>query len=243
MMNKLLSLSIVSLSAFTACKVTSGGGGGAAELPAEFQSWVQKDADATWQGAWSSRLTLRTSGSISMAGDPAALEIKGGTATAWDGTKDHKLAFALITPCTAQFSESDGGPMGMTSMHDKTFLVEGGKLLVGEGPVGYRKGKAAFVCTPGMDNAYTLDDKGVCKKWSFFMKRWEGKPTTCVWSQEDGKDVLTVGDGNWTSKVKAEGDLLKSDQFIEESKYTEKATDLAAAKAKTDETIKAKAKG
>lgn len=225
-------------------KVTSGGGGDSAPLPDEMAAFMPKDASAAWQGAWASRMTLKTSGTISMAGDPAAIEVKGDDATAYDGKTEHKLNLVIAAPCLAQFGEKSDGPMGstMTTKHDKQFLIVNGQLQAGEGAAGYRKGKAAVVCTVGMSGVVTLDDKGACKEWSNFMGKWDGKPTTCTWSQADGKDVLTIGTGDWATKVQADGDTLTNEQFRDEVKQGlhAKAADYAAAKAKVDELLKAK---
>lgn len=241
-MNKLLSLSFLSLSLTTvACKGGAGGGGDAPALPAEMTSWMPKDASAAWQGAWASRLTVTTGMQMSFSDNPAAIEIKGTDATVYDGKTEHKLKLALTAPCIATFSLTKDGA---TNYYDKQFLVVGGKVMAGGGAAGYRKGKAAIVCTTGMDDVITLDDKGDCKKWSNFMNRWTSKPEKCTWSQAEGKDVLEIGDGNFTTKLHAgEGDILTTDQFDDEAKLTEKTADMAAAKAKTDETIKSKQKG
>ncbi len=241
MMNKTTSMMIgAALLSTAACKVSSSGGGGSgAKLPAELESWMPKEASAAWQGAWAGRMTFRTSGSISMAGDPAAFDIKGDKATAWDGTADHALDLVLSAPCQATFEEKSGA---MTTKHDKQFVIVGGKLVAGEGAAGYRKGKTAIVCTIGMKSVITLDDKGVCQEWSNFMDRWEGKPTTCAWAQADGKDVLTIGTGDWATKVSADGDVLENDQFrdfVKQGLHV-KATDFTAAKATVTEQLKSK---
>ncbi|MBA3538444.1 MAG: hypothetical protein H0T79_02345 [Deltaproteobacteria bacterium] len=107
--------------------------------------------------------------------------------------------------------------------------------------MGYRKGKAAIVCSSGMRGLVTLDDKGACLEWTNFMG-WTSKPTTCAWSAKDGKDVLTIGEGNWTTQVSADGDILQSEQFRQEVKegLHTRATDLATAKASVSELAKAK---
>ena len=198
----------------------SGGGGGdkagaAAGMPAEIAAWMPKGANEAWQGAWASRLTLRTSGTISMAGDPAAIEIKGDKARVFDGKTEQELGFVIDSPCSASFKQAitEGSMKGGTSSHSKQFLLKDGKLLAGEGAVGYRKGKAAIVCMSGMDKLVTLDDKGACKSWNMMFDEWKSKDTTCTWSTVDGKDLLTVGTGDWSSKLVADGDLLQNEQF------------------------------
>jgi len=197
-----------------------GGGGGATDessMPAELAAWMPKGASEAWQGAWASRMTLRTSGSMSMAGDPAAIEIKGDKAKVFDGKTEHELGFAVDSPCSATFKQTitEGSMKGGTSSHTKQFLIKDGKVLAGEGAVGIRKGKAAIVCMVGMDKLATLDDKGVCKTWNMSFDKWKSKDTTCAWSTKDGKDLLTVGTGDWSSKLVADGDLLQNDQFAD----------------------------
>src|SRR5437660_1654481 len=92
--------------------------------------------------------------------------------------------------------------------------------------------------------------EGGCQKWSKMFK-WEPKPETCAWSQDAGKDVLTVGTGDWAAKVTADGDVLTNQQFDDEVKEELwKPSDLLAAKAwasgelaKDDPATKAAAEG
>ncbi|HEU0035849.1 MAG TPA: hypothetical protein VFQ53_34790 [Kofleriaceae bacterium] len=189
-----------------------GEGGGA--MPAEFASWNQPDAAKLWEGAHASRLTLRTSGTMSMAGDPAAIEIKGDKAKVWDGKTEHELGFVIDSPCSVAFKQTitEGSMKGGVSTHSKQFVVKGGQLLAGEGAAGYRKGKTAIVCTSGMDKLFTVDDKG-CKKWKNVFDKWDSEPGECAWGTENGKDMLTLGKGDWATKVYADGDVLTSQQF------------------------------
>jgi hypothetical protein len=193
-------------------------GGSASNMPEEMAAWMPKGASEAWQGAWSTRLNL--SGKISMSSPVAALDIKGDGAKAFDGKTEHPLGFEIDSPCTVGFKQAitEGSLKGGTSTHGKQFLIKDGKLLAGEGAVGYRKGKAAVACMIGMDKIATLDDKGVCKSWSNMLDRWSSKDTKCAWSNEGGKDVLTIGTGNWTSKLIADGDLLMNEQFADEVK-------------------------
>jgi hypothetical protein len=193
----------------------TGGDDKTAAMPAEVAAWMPKGATEAWQGAWASRLTLRTSGTISMAGDPAAIEVKGDKARVFDGKTESELGFAIDSPCTASFKQTitEGSMKGGTSTHTKQFLLKDGKVIAAEGAVGYRKGKTAIVCTSGMDKLATLDEAGKCKTWSMMFDKWQSKDTTCTWSTADGKDVLTVGTGDWSTKVIADGDLLQSEQF------------------------------
>ena len=210
----------------------SGGGASGVHLPPPVAMWMQAGAADAWQGVWQSHLSLHTMKSLDA---PIALAIKGDTATAFDGTAEHTLAVRIDAPCRISFDEKDGAT---TWTYSKQFLIAGGKLVAaGDGAGGYRKGKAAVVCKIGSEDLFTLDDAGVCHSWKAdFMdkNKWDGAPATCVWSQENGKDVLTVGTGDWSSKLVANGDLLTSEQLDSETTsktYMTPAADYATAKA------------
>lgn len=197
-----------------------GGGGGAvaSNLPDEIATWMPKGAVEAWQGAWTTRMNLGMK--MSMSSPLAALDIKGDGAKAFDGKTEHPLGFELDSPCTASFKQAitEGAMKGGTSTHTKQFLVKDGKLLAGEGAAGMRKGKAAIACMIGMDKLATLDEAGKCKTWSNMLDRWSSKDTTCAWSKDGDKDVLTVGTGTWAAKLVADGDLLMNEQFAGEVK-------------------------
>ncbi len=189
-------------------------------------------ASDAWQGVWQTHLSLHASKSLDA---PVGLEIKGDKATAFDGAAEHNLAIRIDAPCRIAFDEKDGAS---TWSYDKHFLMQAGKIVaVGDGAAGYRKGKAAIVCKIGSEDLYVLDDKGTCQTWKrdFMDKtKWKSSPSTCAWSTENGKDVLTVGTGDWAGKLVASGDLLTSDQLDSEVKsqtYMGRAADYAAAKA------------
>lgn len=231
----------------TGCKNKSGGGGDEATAgPSEFSAWMPKDAAKQWEGAYSTRMHLQSNKKnyTSMAGDPVALEIKGDKATAFGGDKDQELGFAVESPCAVRFSEpiTEGSMKGGTSYNTMLFVVENGQIVVGSGAAGYRKGKTALVCSEGSQGGvHVVDDKGGCVTWDRHLREWEKKPNTCVWSQKDGKDVLTIGTGDWNTVVTAEGDVLKSDQFRDwvKGNYHTKAKDFADAKAQVTAKLKA----
>lgn len=227
-------------------KKTTGDSGDTSNGPSAFTAWMPKDAAKLWDGAWFTRMHLQSNKKTytSMAGDPVALEIKAGKATVNGGDKDQELGFALESPCAARFSEAitEGSMKGGTSYVTMIFVVENGALVVGSGAAGYRKGKAALVCSEGSNGGvHIVDDKGGCVTWDKKFREWESKPNTCAWSQKDGKDVLTIGTGDWNTVVSAEGDVLKSDQFRDWVKggYHAKANDFADAKAKVAAKLKA----
>ena len=200
-------------------KHDGGGGGGAdtSNMPAELASWMPKDASQAWQGAWTTRMTL--SSMVSWGNDLAALDIKDDGAKAFDGKTEYPLGFGIDSPCTAGFKQpiTEGSMKGGTSTHTKQFLIKDGKLLAGEGSAGMRKGKTAVACMIGMENVATIDDKG-CKTWSAMFDKWSSKDAKCAWSSEGGKDVLTIGEGNWAHKLVADGDLLMDEQFADQVK-------------------------
>lgn len=246
----------MTLLAFTGCKKKGGGGGGAAS-PSEFDAWMPKEAVTLWEGAFVTRMHLQNNKKThtSLAGDPTALDIKGAKATGFNGDGDKELGFRLESPCQANFEEpiTEGSMKGGTAHTTIIFVVEKGQLLVGSGAAGYRKGKTAIVCSEGMNGGVTIvDDKGGCTTWDKKFRDWESKKDTCVWSQKDGKDLLTIGTGDWNTVVFADGDVLKSEQFVDWVKqgYTVKAKDYADAKAQVvaknkadDPGEQAKAKG
>jgi hypothetical protein len=217
-MTKLVIGLVVAAAACGGGKDGGGGGGKASNMPDEIGSWMPKDASAAWQGSWTTRMNLGNK--MSMSSPVAALDIKGDGAKAFDGKTEIPLGFELDSPCTAGFKQAitEGAMKGGTSTHTKQFLIKDGKLLAGEGAVGYRKGKTAIACMIGMDKLATLGADGKCKTWSNMLDRWSSKDTTCTWSNEGGKDILTVGTGNWSSKLIADGDLLMNEQFADEVK-------------------------
>jgi hypothetical protein len=205
--------------------------------PATFAAWMPSGAAQAWQGTWSSRLTLTLSGATGEAGDPVALDIRRTTAIAFDGVSEHTLRFSVHAPCAVQFAQPikvEGSINGGTAYHGAQFVIDGGRLLVGRGAAGYRKGKTAVVCSEGRDaGVHILDENGVCTTWQDWFDRWESKPQTCTWSRRDGKDVLTIGTGEWAPELIARGDLLESEQFadhVAEGTYRRTA-DFASAKA------------
>jgi hypothetical protein len=205
--------------------------------PAAFGGWMSSGATKAWQGTWSSRLTLTLSGATSDAGDPVALDIHDGTAIAFDGQREHTLRFSVVAPCAVQFAQPikvEGSINGGTAYHGAQFVIDGDQLLVGRGAAGYRKGKTAVVCSEGRDaGVHILDENGVCTTYQDWFDRWESKPQTCTWSRRDGKDVLTIGTGEWAPEVVARGDVLESEQFSDyvAEGYYRRTTDFASAKA------------
>jgi hypothetical protein len=191
-------------------------------LPAEVRAWMPANAADAWQGAWVTRLTIKTSGKMSLAGDPAAISIAGDKATIFDGVSEQVLGFKIDSPCSVGFSKSEAGA---TYTFPKSFAIRATTALVGDGPVGYRKGKTALVCT-GFDGIAVVGDQG-CQMWKQkFGREWKSEPGVCAWSTESGKDTLTIG----KTKVTADGNVLMSDTFAETSKLGEKVASFDAAK-------------
>lgn len=219
---------------------TAAGGGG---VPGAFATWIPKDAAALWQGAWATRMSSLASSKrthTTMAGDPVAIDVKGNKATVWDGELETAMDFAVRTPCKARFAEpiTAGSLKGGTAYHEVIYVVQSGTIVQGSGAAGYRNGKTAVVCAEGINSGVTIvDDKGACTTWSERFGQWESKPDTCTWSQDRGKDVLTIGTGEWTTKVQTDGDVLTSEQFRDFVKYTKRAKDYADAKAQVQVAI------
>lgn len=185
--------------------------------PESFDAWMPDGAVPAWQGAWTSQLTLSLTADESRVATPLDLDVDGDTATAFDGTRKHKLRFAVIAPCAVQFAQPihvEGSINGGTAYHGAQFVFDGGTLRVGRGAAGYRKGKAAVVCSEGRNaGVHILDEQGVCTTWQDWFDRWESKPATCTWSERDGHDVLTIGTGEWAPELIARGNVLESEQF------------------------------
>jgi hypothetical protein len=200
------------------------------EIPTPF---AMPKAGDKFQGVWDARLSVRTSGTMSIAGDPAAVKIEGDKATVWDGKEEHQVGFAVTSPCTIQFSveKKDG-----KYFFDRDYVVVGDDVQIAQANVGYRKGTQAFVCFG--NGIVVVDEKGGCAKWENHFDKWESKPETCAWSG----DTLKIGTGDWVQELKAEGDVLESDQFREEVKQGafKKATDWDATKAKVTADVKSK---
>ena len=197
--------------------------------PIAFAAWMPVGAERAWQGAWASRLTLRPTGPTTLAGDPTALDIRGTRATSFDGKTEQALGFEVVAPCEAQFTQAiDDGSMKGTAYYGVHYLLAGESLRVGRGAAGYRRGKAAIVCGRGI---HVLDASGACTTWEK-LATWRQRPETCTWSHEDGKDVLTIGAGEWALEVVADGDLLADEQFRHDVSegYHRAATDFSAAK-------------
>jgi hypothetical protein len=231
----------VGLVALIGCGNKQEGEGGkpASGGPSAFKTWMPADAAKQWEGAWAGRMTSLQSNKkkyTSMAGDPVAIEIKGSEATVWDGNAETPMKFSLRSPCEARFAEAitEGSMKGGTSYHDMNFVIENGQLVIGSGDVGFRKGKAAVVCTSGMDGGVTiLDDAGACTAWTDDFGKWEKKSVTCTWSKDGDKDTLVLDGARGKTTLVADGDVLVGDQFRDHTKYYKRAKDFADAKAQT----------
>jgi hypothetical protein len=181
------------------------------DMPREFAVWMTKDAVAAWQGSYVTKLALRDP----LDSEDVVLDVKGESAKGFDGKVEYPLGFAILAPCIAGFEQArtEGAMAGNTLTHAKQFLIKDGKLIAAEGTVGMRKGRAAITCTYGPDPVVTLDDQGVCKAWNRDPD-WKSTPVTCRWTKsEDGKDVLTIGDGAGAPTLIADGDLLMDRGF------------------------------
>lgn len=240
-MNKMITMAML-LTAVTAggCKKKGGGDSAAAkgrELPDSVMQWTPAGAEQAFVGAWKARMTLASNmgGSHSMAGDPIALDIKAETATAFDGKVEKQLSWVIESPCTARFDEelTEGSMKGGTAYHELMFVLKDGKALLGDGGAGFKKGNAWVFCTGGMDSGgvYIQEDKTKpCTHWGEKFGKWEQTEGQCKWEMADGKERLTVGTGDWATKLYVEGDLVMSEQFQDAAKLYEKVSDFATAK-------------
>ncbi|MBA3454908.1 MAG: hypothetical protein H0T42_17600 [Deltaproteobacteria bacterium] len=216
---KLVLVCGLSAAVFGACDRKGAADNLTTRRPATFDAWMPAGAESAWQGTWATRLTLSLAAGDQPPREPIALDIHGDSATASDGPREYKLRFAVIAPCAVQLKQPitvGGNFNGGTAYHGAQFVMTGGTMRVGRGAAGYRKGKAAVVCSEGRNaGVHILDEHGVCTTWQDWFDRWESKPATCTWSQRDGHDVLTIGSGEWAPELIARGDVLESEQFTE----------------------------
>lgn len=178
------------------------------DMPPEIAAWMPADPALPFVGSWAGRLTIPIDGksSMSIAGNPVAVAFAPdhSKATVFDGKRDRTFGFVVETPCQAGFTDTK--PSGSIYRYPVTFITRGGKLEIGGGNAGARKGKAAVVCDA--EGVVVVGDKGTCQRWRTHLE-WEAKPATCAWSQRDGKDVLTVDRSTYT----ADGDVLATDSW------------------------------
>jgi len=227
---RMISGCLVLLVALGGCtKKTAHAGADEEVRPVAFAAWMPRGAERAWDGAWTTRLTLRPSSGMTIASAPGAMEIAGGRARVFDGEQEHELGFAVVAPCEAQFTqEIDDGSMKGVAYYGVQYLLDRGTLLVGHGAAGYRRGNAAVVCARGV---HVLEEDGTCTTWER-LARWRQRTESCVWSKDGDKDVLTIGNGDWAVEVVAEGDLLMDEQFRTQvtERHHRRAADYAAAK-------------
>src|ERR1051326_1983260 len=113
-MLKTIGMFALAAAAVVGCKKKDGDGGGAAkgadsDLPDEVAKWMPADVQKAWEGAWNGHISLSTSGAMSMAGTPQALQIKDGKATAFDGKEEKTVDFAIKKPCEVGFMVGASG--------------------------------------------------------------------------------------------------------------------------------------
>jgi hypothetical protein len=190
-----------------------------AKAPAAFSTWDLPARAKAWQGA---RVTEQS------LGFSIALEVKGASATIWDGKVEKQLGFALESPCSAKLVEH--GADGSSSSTTTHFTIKNGALVEGLGDAGSRKGKAAVACIS--NQVLTLDDAGTCLAWSSMFDDWKSGPATCGFTQKDGKDVFTANVNGRDTSLVVDGDALLSEQLVQKSSVS--FPDFAAAKAARD---------
>jgi hypothetical protein len=154
----------------------------AADLPSDLASWMPIESTA-FQGTWRAYLPSKPN-AMPLEDDvttrPFALHIAKNRGVMSDGRSGREIAFSIDLPCAIMLSPrgTTGPEIGkeildkksvapMFNMLDRIalrFIVKNGKLMVGEGAVGYRRGKTALVCGVMHGEWFMLDDKGQCFK-------------------------------------------------------------------------------
>ena len=166
----------------------------------------------------------------SMLGAWEAWHIEGDKVTIFDGTTEKTRELAVVSPCEVKIIERSGG---MTSSTTKHYTLRDGKLVMGLGDAGSRRGKEAIACVS--NKVFTLDASGTCTEHaaSMFDKgKYESKPATCGFQQDGGKEVFTATVHGHEAKLEVHGDALLTQQLA--TTHSEAVADFAAAKAARD---------
>jgi hypothetical protein len=189
---------------------------GGVEKPGDMDEWMPKEAIGAWQGAWLLQLVDD--------GPRVAVNIAGDKATIFDGKDEKQVAFEIIEPCAVALGE-----------HELQFLIRAGKILIGRGAAGMRKGDKAIVCGDGRDPG--APEEGVylvtgnkCQTWKRDKGAWNWRTGVCVWANARGDDLLDVGTEHYSSTVIVKGDFLEEKHFTASAKGNSRATTWDAAK-------------
>jgi hypothetical protein len=189
-------------------------------------TWLPDAAKQAWQGAWV--IVLRHANDDS--GIRAAVSIEGDRAHVFDGSSEYDAEFVIDRPCEATI-KMQGRPTHIQ------FAYAGGRLVIGNGAVGFRRGEEAVVCGVGRDpdsveeGVYALTGNH-CTTWKPSASGWSGRDGVCVWSDVRGQNMLDVGTEHYATQLTVTGDFLQSDDFEHsiQRHEAERAASFAAAK-------------
>jgi hypothetical protein len=193
-----------------------------ADAAGPFAAWDMAGRTAAFAGAH-----LTPGGSL---GAWDAWEVTGDKVKVWDGTAEKTYDLKVKSPCEADVIEVQGGGSSSTTTH---YTVKDGKLIMGLGDAGSRKGPEAIAC---VSNAVvSLDAAGKCTQWeeSMFDKgKYEAKPGDCKWAKEGDKEVFVAKVNGMDTKLLVDGDALMTEQL--QQVHSEKQADYATARTARD---------
>lgn len=156
-----------------------------------------------------------------------AWNVEGDRVTIWNGTEERVEELAVISPCWVEttFKAPDGSLETTTT----TYTLRDGRLVMGLGGAGARKGREAIACTGGRMVRLAAD--GTCTELDqdpFEPARFEEKPGSCRFVTEGRESFVAVIDGT-EHRLLVDRDALLSEQLA--GTHSEKVADYAAAKA------------
>ena len=160
----------------------------------------------------------------------AAWNVDGDKVTIFDGTSEKTLELAVVSPCEVKVTERSGSSSSSTTKH---YTLRDGKIVMGLGDAGSRRGKEAIACVS--NKVFTVDAAGTCTEWTASMfddGKYESKPATCGFKQHDGKEVFAATVHGHETRLEVHGDALLTDQLART--HSEKVADFPAAKAARD---------
>ncbi len=184
-----------------------------------FAAWDLPAIKAGWQGDWV------VGGSV--LGSYEAWDVKGDKVTIFNGKDEKTLDFVVTSPCTVKTIEKSAGGSSSTVHH---FAMSGGKLYIGLGDAGLKKGSQAVACAS--NKVWTLDASGKCQQLEASMfedGKWKPSPGDCKFKKDGDKDVFVLVNSGSESKLEVLGDILASLQMSRN--VAQKFADFAAAKA------------
>lgn len=217
------------------------------DLPTELASWLPANGVAAWSGSSTGYMPTLANWwpDPDVVGDPVALKIERNRVAFFDGKLEADMRFSIDLPCAAMFrpDHSSGAaatgralreknPLALFDVFDRIavrFAIQGGRVIVGEGAVGLRRGKAAVVCGPLQSEVFVLEPDGDCYR----RQNKKRLKAACVWVQRGNRTTLVVGcEKCFTNELVlvADGNVLWSDAFRKNARPLVKTKDFAAAK-------------